>query len=148
VANGLGRLAKKGRGCSGLVSTNFPWRNPKLNEFVVRGRFGSIRLILPGVARKFLRKRRTEIAKCAGLWNLKIRSCAFWPVGVLISGLKWRARVGKPKGYPARETEAIILKTFRWARDRLVSSSVARPVRIRGVAGGARRLKNRYTGRR
>jgi len=46
---------------------------------------------------------------------------------------------------PARETEAIILTTFPLgAADRLVSFFGRSSGRIRGVAGGARRLKNRY----
>jgi DNA repair protein RecO (recombination protein O) len=46
---------------------------------------------------------------------------------------------------PARETEAIILKTFPLGEaDRLVSFFGRTSGRMRGVAGGARRLKNRY----
>jgi len=46
---------------------------------------------------------------------------------------------------PARETEAIILKTFPLGEaDRLVSFLSRSSGRLRGVAGGARRLKNRY----
>lgn len=46
---------------------------------------------------------------------------------------------------PARETEAIILKTFPLGEaDRLVSFFGKTSGRIRGVAGGARRIKNRY----
>jgi DNA repair protein RecO (recombination protein O) len=46
---------------------------------------------------------------------------------------------------PARETEAIILRTFPLGEaDRLVSFLGRTSGRIRGVAGGARRLKNRY----
>jgi DNA repair protein RecO (recombination protein O) len=46
---------------------------------------------------------------------------------------------------PARETEAIILKTFPLGEaDRLVSFLGRTSGRIRGVAGGARRVKNRY----
>jgi len=46
---------------------------------------------------------------------------------------------------PARETEAIILKTFPLGEaDRLVSFLGRASGRIRGVAGGARRVKNRY----
>jgi DNA repair protein RecO (recombination protein O) len=46
---------------------------------------------------------------------------------------------------PARETEAIILKTFPLGEaDRLVSFLGRSSGRIRGVAGGARRLKNHY----
>jgi DNA repair protein RecO (recombination protein O) len=49
------------------------------------------------------------------------------------------------KHMPARETEAIILKTFPLGEaDRLVSFFGRTSGRIRGVAGGARRLKNRY----
>jgi DNA repair protein RecO (recombination protein O) len=46
---------------------------------------------------------------------------------------------------PARDTEAIILKTFPLGEaDRLVSFLGRSSGRIRGVASGARRLKNRY----
>jgi DNA repair protein RecO (recombination protein O) len=46
---------------------------------------------------------------------------------------------------PARETEAIILKTYPLGEaDRLVSFLGRTSGRIRGVAGGARRIKNRY----
>jgi DNA repair protein RecO (recombination protein O) len=46
---------------------------------------------------------------------------------------------------PARETEAIILKTFPLGEaDRLVSFLGRNSGRMRGVAGGARRIKNRY----
>jgi DNA repair protein RecO (recombination protein O) len=46
---------------------------------------------------------------------------------------------------PARETEAIILKTYPLGEaDRLVSFVGRASGRIRGVAGGARRIKNRY----
>jgi DNA repair protein RecO (recombination protein O) len=46
---------------------------------------------------------------------------------------------------PARETEAIILKTFPLGEaDRLVSFFGRSSGRMRGVAAGARRVKNRY----
>ena len=46
---------------------------------------------------------------------------------------------------PARETEAIILKTFPLGEaDRLVSFLGRTSGKLRGVAAGARRLKNRY----
>jgi DNA repair protein RecO (recombination protein O) len=46
---------------------------------------------------------------------------------------------------PARETEAIILKTFPLGEaDRLVSFLGRTSGRVRGVAAGARRLQNRY----
>src|SRR5690349_11402616 len=46
---------------------------------------------------------------------------------------------------PARETEAIILKTFPLGEaDRLVSFLGRTSGRIRGVASGARRVKNRF----
>src|ERR1700741_986888 len=46
---------------------------------------------------------------------------------------------------PARETEAIILKTFSLGEaDRLVSFFGRNSGRMRGVAAGARRIKNRY----
>lgn len=52
---------------------------------------------------------------------------------------------GAIKSMPARETEAIILKTFPLGEaDRLVSFLGRDTGRMRGVAGGARRIKNRY----
>ena len=46
---------------------------------------------------------------------------------------------------PARETEAIILRTFPLGEaDRLVSFLGRASGRVRGVAGGARRVRNRY----
>jgi DNA repair protein RecO (recombination protein O) len=49
------------------------------------------------------------------------------------------------KRMPAHETEAIILKTFPLGEaDRLVSFLGRSSGRMRGVAAGARRLKNRY----
>lgn len=46
---------------------------------------------------------------------------------------------------PARETEAIILKTFPLGEaDRLVSFLGRASGKMRGVAGGARRIKNRF----
>src|SRR5436309_2830449 len=46
---------------------------------------------------------------------------------------------------PARETEAIILRTFPLGEaDRLVSFLGRATGRVRGVASGARRVKNRY----
>jgi DNA repair protein RecO (recombination protein O) len=63
-------------------------------------------------------------------------------------GVYVRARlaVGAPTlRMPARETEAIILKTFPLGEaDRLVSFLGRTSGRMRGVAAGARRLKNRY----
>jgi DNA repair protein RecO (recombination protein O) len=53
--------------------------------------------------------------------------------------------VGAPTSMPARETEAIILKTFPLGEaDRLVSFFGHSSGRMRGVAPGARRLKNRF----
>ena len=52
---------------------------------------------------------------------------------------------GAIKFMPARETEAIILKTFPLGEaDRLVSFLGRDTGRMRGVAAGARRIKNRY----
>jgi DNA repair protein RecO (recombination protein O) len=57
-----------------------------------------------------------------------------------------RHNVGAPTlRMPARETEAIILKTFPLGEaDRLVSFFGRASGRMRGVAAGARRMKNRY----
>src|SRR3981189_2754554 len=58
---------------------------------------------------------------------------------------EWRVKSARRQHMPARETEAIILKTFPLGEaDRLVSFFGRTSGRIRGVAGGARRLKNRY----
>jgi len=55
------------------------------------------------------------------------------------------ARSARRQLMPARETEAIILKTFPLGEaDRLVSFLGRSSGRVRGVAAGARRLKNRY----
>jgi DNA repair protein RecO (recombination protein O) len=56
------------------------------------------------------------------------------------------SNVGAPTlRMPARETEAIILKTFPLGEaDRLVSFLGRASGRMRGVAAGARRIKNRY----
>jgi len=56
-----------------------------------------------------------------------------------------RRSVGAPTAMPARETEAIILKTFPLGEaDRVVSFLGRSSGRLRGVAPGARRLKNRF----
>jgi DNA repair protein RecO (recombination protein O) len=53
--------------------------------------------------------------------------------------------LARPHCMPARETEAIILKTFPLGEaDRLVSFLGRTSGRMRGVAAGARRIKNRY----
>ncbi len=55
------------------------------------------------------------------------------------------AKMTAAKFMPARETEAIILKTFPLGEaDRLVSFLGRSSGRMRGVAAGARRIKNRY----
>jgi DNA repair protein RecO (recombination protein O) len=55
------------------------------------------------------------------------------------------SRSPRRQDMPARETEAIILKTFPLGEaDRLVSFFGRSSGRLRGVASGARRLKNRY----
>jgi DNA repair protein RecO (recombination protein O) len=57
------------------------------------------------------------------------------------------SRVGSARRriMPARETEAIILRTYPLGEaDRLVSFLGRTTGRVRGVASGARRLKNRY----
>ena len=55
------------------------------------------------------------------------------------------AASARRQSMPARETEAIILKTFSLGEaDRLVSFFGRSSGRMRGVAAGARRLKNRY----
>src|SRR5256712_5981394 len=60
-------------------------------------------------------------------------------------GNSFDARSARRQIMPARETEAIILKTFPLGEaDRLVSFLGRSSGRVRGVAAGARRLKNRY----
>src|SRR3989475_12984844 len=60
-------------------------------------------------------------------------------------GNSFDARSARRQIMPARETEAIILKTFPLGEaDRLVSFLGRSSGRVRGVAPGARRLKNRY----
>src|SRR5258707_14373687 len=58
---------------------------------------------------------------------------------------EWRVKSARRQHMPARETETIILKTFPLGEaDRLVSFFGRTSRRIRGVAGGARRLTHRY----
>ncbi len=65
-----------------------------------------------------------------------IRTCFFTASG---------AASARRQLMPARETEAIILKTFPLGEaDRLVSFLGRASGRMRGVAPGARRIKNRY----
>jgi len=57
----------------------------------------------------------------------------------------YAAELRSQNAMPARETEAIILKTFPLGEaDRLVSFFGRASGRLRGVAAGARRIKNRY----
>jgi DNA repair protein RecO (recombination protein O) len=61
----------------------------------------------------------------------------------LVAGVETRS--ARRQEMPARETEAIILKTFPLGEaDRLVSFLGRSSGRLRGVASGARRIKNRY----
>ena len=70
-----------------------------------------------------------------------IRVCVH-PVGLVADG---EAQSARRQVMPARETEAIILKTFPLGEaDRLVSFLGRTSGRLRGVASGARRIKNRY----
>lgn len=65
--------------------------------------------------------------------------------GWIVSRVNDEPESARRQHMPARETEAIILKTFPLGEaDRLVSFFGRTSGRIRGVAGGARRLKNRY----
>ena len=73
--------------------------------------------------------------------RLALRVRAFRTSGVSESGAASARRLLMP----ARETEAIILKTFPLGEaDRLVSFFGRSSGRVRGVAAGARRVKNRY----
>ncbi len=75
---------------------------------------------------------------CGKKFDSRLRS-AFW----LYAGSE--AQSARRQSMPARETEAIILKTFPLGEaDRLVSFLGRSSGRMRGVASGARRLKNRY----
>ena len=70
-----------------------------------------------------------------------IRYCAL--LDVMSAGSE--ASSARRQAMPARETEAIILKTFPLGEaDRLVSFFGRASGRLRGVAAGARRIKNRY----
>ena len=72
-------------------------------------------------------------------WVLRVRAIRTSACNVFDAASARRQRM------PARETEAIILKTFPLGEaDRLVSFLGRASGRMRGVAGGARRLKNRY----
>src|SRR5260370_36012617 len=73
--------------------------------------------------------------------TIALRACAFRTGCHVLSGASSARRLPMP----ARETEAIILKTFPLGEaDRLVSFLGRSSGRVRGVAAGARRLKNRY----
>src|SRR5213078_2741199 len=75
------------------------------------------------------------------VFTIALRVRALRTVGSSLSGAASARRLLMP----ARETEAIILKTFPLGEaDRLVSFLGRSSGRVRGVAPGARRLKNRY----
>src|SRR5438105_15639092 len=75
------------------------------------------------------------------VFTIALRVRALRAVGSSLSGAASARRLLMP----ARETEAIILKTFPLGEaDRLVSFLGRSSGRLRGVAAGARRLKNRY----
>src|SRR2546429_9154608 len=75
------------------------------------------------------------------VFTIALRVRALRTVGSSLSGAASARRLLMP----ARETEAIILKTFPLGEaDRLVSFFGRSSGRVRGVAAGARRLKNRY----
>ena len=70
-----------------------------------------------------------------------IRFCSLW----MLCGAENEASSARRQVMPARETEAIILKTVPLGEaDRLVSFFGRDSGRLRGVAAGARRIKNRY----
>jgi DNA repair protein RecO (recombination protein O) len=75
-----------------------------------------------------------------------LRGACWAPAKAGAKETKSPQNVGAPTlRMPARETEAIILKTFPLGEaDRLVSFLGRSSGRMRGVAAGARRLKNRY----
>jgi len=90
-------------------------------------------------SKKILRKHCAEAARV--VINFVPRARASWG-GI---GSLWDAASARRQLMPARETEAIILKTFPLGEaDRLVSFLGRSSGRVRGVASGARRLKNRY----
>src|SRR3989442_15713 len=75
------------------------------------------------------------------VFTIALRVRALRTVGSSLSGAASARRLLMP----ARETEAIILKTFPLGEaDRLLSLLGRSSGRVRGVASGARRLKNRY----
>src|SRR5262249_56030966 len=75
-------------------------------------------------------------------WGGRIVGCCVWDACGWGQGAK---RCRRADIMPARETEAIILKTFPLGEaDRLVSFFGRSSGRLRGVAAGARRIKNRY----
>src|SRR5205809_1809260 len=75
------------------------------------------------------------------VFTIALRVRALRTVGSSLSGAASARRLLMP----ARETEAIILKTFPLGEaDRLVSFLARSGGRLRGVAAGARRLKNRF----
>src|SRR5213075_2129443 len=91
------------------------------------------------VCSKILRQYCTRSARVVITILLRVR--AFRTVYGSLSGAASARRLLMP----ARETEAIILKTFPLGEaDRLVSFFGRSSGRVHGVAAGARRLKNRY----
>jgi DNA repair protein RecO (recombination protein O) len=88
---------------------------------------------------KFRRKDCATRARV--VFTIVLRARAFRTDGYWLFG----AASARRQLMPARETEAIILKTFPLGEaDRLVSFFGRSSGRVRGVAAGARRLNNRY----
>ena len=91
---------------------------------------------------KFCEK-RLEVLRGSRAYGKKLSS--HLRVGFAVRRVNGEPESARRQHMPARETEAIILKTFPLGEaDRLVSFFGRTSGRIRGVAAGARRLKNRY----
>jgi len=107
-------------------------------------RIGELRLaaaqqkaVIKNIPQIPLRKLRNREA-CGKKFDSRLRRKSF-----LVAGVETRS--ARRQEMPARETEAIILKTFPLGEaDRLVSFLGRSSGRLRGVASGARRIQNRY----
>src|SRR5882724_11871415 len=105
-------------------------------------RFWKFKIYAPALREIFLNYSRGDCAASARMVFTMVPRVRAFRAGC---GNSFDARSARRQIMPARETEAIILKTFPLGEaDRLVSFLGRSSGRVRGVAAGARRLKNRY----
>jgi DNA repair protein RecO (recombination protein O) len=136
----------QGQGASDWDSAKKPARSIVSEKsislrFVLRLRVALFRCVrkqtIKNIPQIPLRKLRNREA-CGKKFDSRLRRKSFLAAGV-------EAQSARRQDMPARETEAIILKTFPLGEaDRLVSFLGRSSGRLRGVASGARRIKNRY----